>query len=109
MASAAIFVCAVMALVAAAPLVAGDTHEITKGAKGPNASAVTWNYTAPDYGMWSATINNNGLRWMVIEVFDASNGVPVQISKEHIRFAAVDAYPIGIASSMPVEMAKNRL
>ena len=108
MASAAIFVCAVMALVAAAPLVAGDVHEITKGAKGPNASAVTWSYTAPDYGMWSAQITNNGLRWMVIKVFDNSTGVPMQVSGEHIRFAAYDAYPVGVVTSSPVLMAAGR-
>lgn len=107
-ASAAIFVCAVMALVAAAPLVAGDIHEVTKGAKGPNASAVSWDYVAPDYGMWNANITNNNLRWMVIHVADNSTGVPVEISREHIRFAAVDAYPTGVALSSPVEMAKDR-
>ncbi len=107
-ASAAIFVCAVMALVAAAPLVAGDIHDITKGAKGPNASAVAWNYVAPDYGQWNANITNNGLRWMVIEVADNSTGVPVGIAREHIRFAAVGAYPTGTALSSPVQMAKGR-
>jgi len=108
MASAAIFVCAVMALVAAAPLVAGDIHDVTKGAKGPNASAVTWSYTPTDYGMWHAKITNNGLRWMVVEVYDNSSGAPVLQSKEHIRFAAYDVYPTGVVDSASVIMAAGR-
>ena len=97
-----------MALVAAAPLVAGGIHDITKGAKGPNASAMSWDYIAPDYGQWNANISNNNLRWMVIEVADNSTGVPVSISREHIRFAAQNAYPTGNATSMPVQMAAGR-
>lgn len=109
--AAAILLCAVMVLVAAAPMTiaaAGDTHTIVKGEKGPRASAVTWVFeTGPDAGVWTGKIDNNGLRSLVIEVADNTTGVPSEIFKQRIRFAAYDAYPVGTVITEPVLMNPN--
>lgn len=97
--AAAILLCAVMVLVACAPLSIaqdGDSHLIIKGEKGPRASAVTWEYrTTTLPGIWNGEIVNNGLRWLVIEVSDNTTGIPYEIFSQRIRFAAYDAYPTG--------------
>lgn len=105
---AAILMCAVMVLVAAVPLALAETHTVTKGDKGPRNSAVTWEYTPTDYGMWTGHIVNNGLRWLVVDVYDNSTGMPVQISHQRIRFAAYDAFPTGVVDTNGVIMAADR-
>ena len=100
--------CAVLVLTAAAPLAFADTHHIVKGAQGPRASAETWDFVAPDYGMWYGRIVNNGLRSLVIDVYDVSAGASESISHERIRFAAVDAFPTGEVSTAGVIMAAGR-
>ncbi len=102
---ATVILCAVMMLVAAAPLAFADSHHIVKGAQGPRASAVTWSFVAPDYGMWSGHIVNNGLRSLVVDVEDNTAGVPEGISHERIRFAAHDAFPTGVVDTLGVVMA----
>jgi len=93
-----------MVLVAAAPL-AMATTEIIKGEKGPNASAKTWEYVPQEYGIWTGHIVNSGLRWLVIDVYDNSTGVPEEIMHQRIRFAAYDAYPTGWVDTQNVTMA----
>ncbi|OGS52436.1 MAG: hypothetical protein A3K75_04310 [Euryarchaeota archaeon RBG_13_61_15] len=101
--------CAVMVLVAAAPLVTGGDYLIVKGDKGPNASAVTWNWSPTDNGYWYATIDNHGLRWLVLDVCDNTTGTPMEILHQRIRFAAYEAYPIGIVYSESVFMTRGSL
>ncbi|OGS56862.1 MAG: hypothetical protein A3K60_01535 [Euryarchaeota archaeon RBG_19FT_COMBO_56_21] len=96
-----------MVLLAAAPVVSGGDWTIIKGPQGPRASAVTWDYTPDLYGQWQAKIVNNGLRSLVVDVFDNSSGIPEQISHQRIRFAAYDAYPTGTVTSDPVLMKEN--
>ena len=102
--------CAVMVLVVAAPLVlsqAGDEHMIVKYEKGPRASAVTWVYEPIEYGIWTGHIVNEGLRSLVVDVFDTTTGVPEEVMSQRIRFAAYDAYPSGVIDTDPVEMARG--
>lgn len=99
-----LLVCAVMVLLAAAPLVAGGDWQVVKGPQGPRASAVTWDYTPTVLGQWDAKIVNNGLRSLVVDVFDTSSGMAEQISHQRIRFAAYDAYPSGTVISNTVVM-----
>ena len=106
---AAILMCAVMVLVAAAPLALAATHEIVKGAQGPRASAVTWEYEPPSLGIWSGHIVNDGLRSLVVNVYDNTSGVPDQISHQRIRFAVYDAYPLGTMDTAGVIMAAGHL
>ena len=91
----AILMCAVMTLVAAAPMVVASTHLVLKGDQGPRASALTWEYVPEDYGIWTGHIVNNGLRSLMVDVYDNTTGVPEQIMHQRIRFAAVGAYPTG--------------
>ncbi|MBU0685138.1 MAG: PKD domain-containing protein [Thermoplasmatota archaeon] len=105
---AAILICAVMVLVAAAPL-ALATQDVIKGAKGPRASAVTWEYPPVDYGTWTGHIVNTGLRSLVVDVYDNTGGVLVQISHQRIRFAAYDAYPNGILDTAGTLMAAGHV
>ncbi|HXK37201.1 MAG TPA: hypothetical protein VJ553_06490, partial [Candidatus Paceibacterota bacterium] len=105
---AAIFICAVMVLVAAAPL-AMATHELIKGPQGPRASAMTWEYTPPGVGVWWGHVNNNGLRWLVIDVYDNTNGMMDEIAHQHLRFAAYNAYPSGEVDTVSVAMAADHI
>ena len=106
---AAIFMCAVMVLVAAVPLAMADTHYVTKGAQGPRASALTWEYVPPSLGIWTGHIVNNGLRSLVVDVYDNTSGMPEEIMHQRIRFAVYDAYPIGTVDTAGVIMAAHRL
>jgi len=54
----AILMCAVMVLVAGAPLVVADTHHVVKGAQGPRASAVSWEYAPTEAGVWTGHVLN---------------------------------------------------
>ena len=101
--------CAVMVLVAAVPLALADSHLVTKGAQGPRASAVTWNYEPESLGNWYGHIVNSGLRSLVVDVYDNTTGMPDQMSHERIRFAAYDAYPSGTVDTAMVTMAPGRL
>lgn len=104
----AILVCAVMVLVAAVPLALAETHDVTKGAKGPNASAKTWEYVPAEYGFWYGHIVNNGLRSLVVDVYDNETGVPEEIMHQRIRFAAYDVYPLGEMDSNKAPMVAGR-
>lgn len=104
-----VMLCAVMTLVAAAPLAFADSHHIVKGAQGPRASAMTWTFEAPDYGMWYGHIVNNGLRSVVVDVADVSTGVPVEASHERIRFAASGVFPTGELDTARTTMASGRM
>jgi hypothetical protein len=81
------------------------THEVLKGAQGPRASAVTWEYAPSDYGTWNGDILNNGLRSLSVDIYDVTTGIPDQIMHHKIRFAANNAYPYGEASTSCVEMS----
>ncbi len=100
----AILVCAVMVLVAAVPLAMAGTHQVIKGEKGPNNSAMTWEFVPPDYGTWTGKITNNGLRWLVVDVYDNSTGMLDQISHQRIRFAAYGVFPTGVVNTAGVDM-----
>jgi PKD repeat protein len=99
--------CAVMVLVAAVPVIA-DSHYIEKGDKGPSNSAVTWEYTPTSYGLWSGHVNNSGLRSIVVDVDDNTNGMMVSILHQRIRFAAHDIYPSGEIDTLNATMAAGR-
>ncbi len=105
-AAAAILLCAVMVLVAGAPLVVADTHHIVKGAQGPRASAVSWEMTAPDDGFWHGHIVNAGLRSLVVDVNDVTGGTPTSILHQRIRFAA---YPTSTLDTKTALMMKDRV
>lgn len=104
-AAVAIMMCAVMVLVIGAPLVTADTHTIVKGAQGPRASAVSWNYVPADNGVWYGNITNNGLRSLVIDVDDVTSGVPVSVLHQRIRFAA---YASSVFDTIGATMTKDR-
>ena len=97
-----------MVLVAAVPLVAGTTL-ITKGEKGPNASAMTWEYVPEDYGIWTGYIVNTGLRSLVVDVYDNTTGVPQEIMHQRIRFAAYNAFPNGEVTTNGALMAAGHI
>jgi hypothetical protein len=103
--AAAILLCAVMVMIAAAPLATADTHHIVKGAQGPRASAVTWKYVPADYGTWYGHIVNNGLRSLVVDVYDNTSGAMTSSGHEKIRFAAYDAFPTGTVDTAGVVMS----
>jgi len=103
---AAILTCAVMVLVAGAPLVTADTHHVLKGAQGPRASAVSWDYAPASTGTWTGHIVNSGLRSLVVDVNDITTGAASSILHQRIRFAA---YPSNTLDTLGVLMAKNHL
>jgi PKD repeat protein len=105
--AAAILLCAVMVMIAAAPLATADTHHVVKGAQGPRASSVTWEYVPVDYGTWYGHIDNNGLRWLVIDVYDNTTGVLTSVGHQHLRFAAYDAFPTGTVNTAGVVMSPH--
>lgn len=105
----AILMCAVMALVALVPLAAGGEYTIIKGPQGPKASAMTWTYEPTEYGVWTAKMDNYGLRSLVLDVYDNTSGALEQILHQRVRFAAYEAYPNGVVYSEPVSMASGRL
>jgi len=105
----AILMCAVMVLVALVPMVSGGDYVIVKGPQGPRASAMTWTYEPMDYGVWTAKLDNYGLRSIVLDVYDNTSGALEQVLHQRIRFAAYDAYPSGIVHSNTVMMAKGHL
>ena len=97
--------CAVMGLVGFSPLVAGEVTTIIKGPQGPRASAMTWTFEPSEYGIWTAQLDNHGLRSLVIDVYDNTSGALELKLHQRIRFAAYDAYPAGVIYSEPVMMA----
>lgn len=105
---AAILMCAVMVLVAAVPLALAETHTVVKGPQGPRASAVTWSYPTTEYGLWYGHIENNGLRSLVVDVYDDTNGMAIQILHQRIRFAAYNANPVGPVDTEKAIMAADR-
>jgi len=107
--AAAILMCAVMVLVAAVPLAAGVDHTIVKGPQGPRASAMTWTYEPAEYGIWSARMDNHGLRSLVIDVYDNTSGALDLMLHQRIRFAAYNAYPTGVIYSESLLMAGGRV
>ena len=103
----AILICAVMVLVAGAPLALGGSHYVPKGDQGPRANAVTWEYVPASLGKWAGHITNDGLRSLVVDVYDNTTGMPDQISHQRIRFAAYGAYPTGVVVTQGVAMAPS--
>jgi len=100
--------CAVMVMVAMVPLASGGEYQIVKGLKGPRNSAVTWDYEPPGAGVWTLSIDNDGLRWMVVDVYDNTTSTVVRVMHERIRFAAFDAFPTGLVYSEPVNMERGQ-
>ena len=101
----AILMCAVMVLVAGAPLVVADTHHVVKGAQGPRASAVSWEYAPTEAGVWTGHVVNSGLRSLVVDVNDITTGAASSILHQRIRFA-VAGDDMMTSGAM---MAKNHL
>jgi len=104
-AAAAILMCAVMVLVAGAPLVVADTHHVAKGAQGPRASAVSWEYAPTEAGVWTGHVVNSGLRSLVVDVDDITTGAASSNLHQRIRFA-VAGDDMMTSGAM---MAKNHL
>ncbi len=102
-------ICVVLIAVGFLPVVAGSEHIVIKGDMNPKSSELTWSFTAPETGQYSWRIDNFGLKWMTFQVFDNATGIPVEISRERIRFAAVDAYPTGMVLTSPVILAKDHV
>jgi peptide/nickel transport system substrate-binding protein len=77
------------------------TLTVTKLAGAPAKSAVSWTVqpTAGD-ALWSAEINNNGLKTLMLEVYDLTTGK--KVSQQKIFFGPAGAYPTGIVYSEPV-------
>ena len=88
-------VCAVMLLVAAAPIIVGTDHTVVKGTSSPKASAITWTFIPAAYGLWNAKLDNDGLRSVVIDVYENSSGFPELLLHQRIRFDRYDAFPTG--------------
>jgi PKD repeat protein len=107
--AAAILMCAIMVLVAAAPLAVGSTHYVLKGDQGPRTSAVTWKYVPASNGTWNGHIANDGLRSLVVDVYDITSSVPAKILHQRIRFATYDAYPSGTVYTANVTMTASHL
>lgn len=80
-------------------------HEVLKGAQSPRASAVSWEYAPAEYGTWNGHIVNNGLRSLLVDVYDVTTGVPEQVMHQRIRFSAQGAYPSGEVNTLGVEMS----
>jgi len=96
-----------MVLVAAVPLAIAD-HEVVKGAQGPRASAVTWEYQPLSLGKWWGNISNNGLRSLVVNVYDNTTGAMDQVMHQRIRFAAYDAFPVGMVDTWTLVMQPGK-
>lgn len=92
-------------MVFAIPLASADSHPTVKVDKGPNASAVTWEYVPMTYGTWTGHIVNSGLKWLVVGVFDNTTGMPEEIMHQRIRFKASDAFPTGTVNTTRVIMS----
>jgi PKD repeat protein len=101
--AAAILMCAVMVLVAGAPLVMADTHHIVKGAQGPRASAVSWLYVPQNNGFWHGHIVNAGLRSLMVDVVDVASGG--SMLHQRIRFAT---YPSDTVDTQNATMTMGR-
>ena len=84
---AAVFMCAVLVLVVAAPLVLAETHNVFKDGGAPRANAATWEYTPPGFGTWKGKIVNDGLRQLTVDVYDSTGGMMDQVSHQAIKFA----------------------
>lgn len=95
----AVLICATMVLIALAPSVVGESHQIIKHEGGPNASAVSWDYVPPTYMIWHGLIVNNGLRWLTIDVYDNTTSVLEEIMHQRIRFAEFGAFPTGVVET----------
>jgi PKD repeat protein len=101
------FVCAALVIIGFSPVVAGGDHVISKNGNGPWRSARTWTFLAPTSGEYSWQIENSGLRWVLFLVYDNSTGVPVEIFREQIKFAACGAYPNGTVTTSSILMVKD--
>lgn len=95
--------CVVMVLLAAVPLVGADTHQVIKGAQGPRASAVSWQYSPIETGVWTGHVVNAGLRSIVVDVSENTTGAGTLILHQRIRFAETG----DIVTTSGVHMAKN--
>ena len=98
-------VIAFVLLTITAPSVVGEVHEVIRSDRGPRSDAVSWELIPSDYRMWRGTVFNDGLRSLIVDVYDNSTGVPVEIMHQKIRFASYDAYPTGIVVTDSVMMA----
>ena len=106
--AAAILMCAVMVLVAAAPLAIAQ-HIVVKGPQGPRASSVTWNYEPQEFGTWYGHIVNNGLRSLVVDVYQNDSGMLTDNMHQRIRFAAYLVYPTGEMTTEGATMSPGHL
>jgi WD40 repeat protein len=86
-----------------------EVHVVLKGAQGPRASAVTWEYVPSTLGIWTGHIVNNGLRSLVVDVYDNTAGVLDEVMHQRIRFASSDAYPTGEVDTIGVVMAAGHV
>lgn len=81
--------------------------EVVKKAGGPMNSAVSWDYVPTHYGNWTGQIVNNGLRSLVVNVYDNTTGVLEELMHQRINFRTEDSYPIGTVYTYAVTMSLN--
>ena len=105
----AVLMCATFALVAAAPLAQSDgetTHLIYKDENGPPSTcAETWDFVAPSDGTWSAHVENNGMRWIILDMIDTDTN-EILIDRDMYRWAL---YPEGWFDTEPLAVIGGHL
>jgi len=99
----AVLVCAVFAVVLAAPVVqsdTGDSHLVYKDENGPPSTcAVDWVFTPSEAGTWYGHVVNDGMRWVIFDVVDESASA-VMVDREMYRFAVYG----NVFDTAPIDM-----
>jgi hypothetical protein len=101
----AVFVCAVFAVVLAAPVVqsdTGDSHLVYKDENGPPSTcALDWVFTPTEAGTWYGHVVNGalGMRWVIFDVVDENTG-DVVVDRDMYRFAVYT----NVFDTEPVDM-----
>ncbi len=99
----AVLVCAVFAVVLAAPVVqseTGDTHHVYKDENGPPSTcALDWVFTPTEAGIWYGHVVNGGMRWVIFDVVDESTG-DVVVDRDMYRFAVYG----NVFNTTPIDM-----
>jgi hypothetical protein len=102
----AVFVCAVFAVVLAAPVVqsdTGDSHLVYKDENGPPSTcALDWVFTPTAAGIWHGHVVNGGMRWVIFDVVDESTGA-VMVDRDMYRFAVYT----NVFDTEPIEMVAD--
>jgi hypothetical protein len=74
---------------------------------GEGATSASWTETPASTSSFSVSLDNNGFKSVVVEIFDVTSGKSVKVMHDTVIMRSQNAYPFGLASTDSVTLEQS--